>query len=96
MGELGDSEIELHRQVGEYLSKVAPENCKILTVGHLAENIGIPLKKNGFYVKNFENNEEAAEFMLANIDAGNTIFLKASRSMKFEKIIEKFKGEVRV
>ena len=96
MGELGDSEIELHRQVGEYLSKVAPENCKILTVGHLAENIGIPLKKNGYYVKNFKNNDETAEFILANINAGNTIFLKASRSMKFEEIIEKIKGECRV
>ena len=96
MGELGDSEIELHRQVGEYLSKVAPENCKILTVGHLAENIGIPLKENGYYVKNFKNNDETAEFILANINAGNTIFLKASRSMKFEEIIEKIKGECRV
>ena len=96
MGELGESEQELHKQVGEYLSTVAPKTCKFLTVGHLAEKIGIPLQEKGFYVKNFENNEEAAEFMLANIDAGNTIFLKASRSMKFEKIIEKFKGEVRV
>lgn len=96
MGELGDSEVELHREVGEYLSEIAPKFTKFLTVGHLAEEIGEPLKKAGFFVKNFENNDEVSRFVLANINAGNTIFLKASRSMKFEEIIEKLKGEIKV
>ena len=96
MGELGDSEVELHRGVGEYLAEVSPKNTTFLCVGHLAENIGIPLVDAGFNVKNFENNDEVSKYLLANIDAGNTIFLKASRSMKFEEIIEKIKGEVKI
>lgn len=96
MGELGEAEAELHRGVGEYLAKIAPKTVKYLTVGHLAEKIGLPLKEAGFFVKNFENNAEVSEFVLANINAGNTIFLKASRSMKFEEIIEKIKGEVKI
>ncbi len=96
MGELGDSEVELHRGVGEYLAEVSPKNTKYLCVGHLAKNIGIPLVDAGFNVKNFENNDEVSKYLLANIDAGNTIFLKASRSMKFEEIIEKIKGEVKI
>lgn len=96
MGELGDMENELHRVVGEYLATVSPENVKYLTVGRLSKEIGAPLEAAGFFVKNFENNEQVSKFVLANINAGNTIFLKASRSMKFEEIIEKIKGEVKI
>lgn len=96
MGELGEMERELHRGVGEYLAKISPKNAKFLTVGNLAEEIGKPLEDVGLFVKNFENNDEVSKYILANINAGNTIFLKASRSMKFEEIIEKIKGEVRI
>ena len=96
MGELGEAEKQLHREVGEYLSSVSPKGTKYLTVGHLAAEIGKVLQNNGFFVKNFENNDEVSNFLLANENIGNTIFLKASRSMKFEEIIEKIKGEVRV
>ena len=96
MGELGDMEEELHREVGKYLAEVSPKEVKYLTVGYLAAKIGDELSAKGFYVKNFENNREVSDFILANINAGNTIFLKASRSMKFEEIIGHIKGEVRV
>ncbi len=96
MGELGDMGEELHRGVGRYLAEVSPKGVKYLTVGHLAAKIGDELSAKGFYVKNFENNREVSDFILANINAGNTIFLKASRSMKFEEIIGHIKGEVRV
>ncbi|HIS37276.1 TPA: UDP-N-acetylmuramoyl-tripeptide--D-alanyl-D-alanine ligase [Candidatus Scatousia excrementigallinarum] len=96
MGELGDYENELHYGVGEYLSKISPKNVRYLTVGHLAKQISLPLEKEGFFVKNFENNTEVSKFVLANINAGNTIFLKASRNMKFEEIIEQIKGEVKI
>lgn len=96
MGELGESEIELHRNVGEVLAKVSPKGCKFLTVGKLAFEIGVPLEKQGFYVTNFDNNLELSEFVLANVKAGTTIFLKASRSMKFEEIIENLRGEIKL
>lgn len=96
MGELGESESELHRGVGDYLAEAAPDGARFLTVGRLSTEISKPLNEKGFFVKNFENNDEVSKFILANINAGNTIFLKASRSMKFEEIIEKIKGEVKI
>ena len=88
MGELGENEVELHREVGKFLSKLKQKNVKFLTVGHLALEIGKELENSGFYVKSFENTETAERYILDNLNAGCTIFLKASRAMKFEKIIE--------
>ena len=93
MGELGENEVELHKGVGKYLADLLSgaalkDGVKILTVGSLAEKIGEELIKADVFVKNFENNEDAARYILDNIDAGCTIFLKASRAMKFEEIIE--------
>lgn len=88
MGELGENEVELHREVGRFLTTVKQKNVKFLTVGHLALEIGKELENSGFSVKSFENIEAAARYILDNLNAGCTIFLKASRAMKFEKIIE--------
>lgn len=88
MGELGENEVELHREVGRFLTMVKQKNVKFLTVGHLALEIGKELENSGFCVKSFENIEAAARYILDNLNAGCTIFLKASRAMKFEKIIE--------
>jgi len=97
MGELGEHSVELHRQVGSYLATLP--NCKdvkFLTVGNLAKEISNVLKDSASFVKNFENNEDVSKYILDNAHVGNTIFLKASRSMKFEEIIEKIKGEVKI
>lgn len=99
MGELGKDEVQLHRTVGKYLADLilkrnkAVKNgilkeVKFLTVGTLAEKIGEELKNADIFVKNFEDNIEASRYILDNIDGGSTIFLKASRAMKFETIIE--------
>ena len=51
------------------------------------------LKQEGFDVKSFSSNCEAARYILENVNVGTTIFLKASRSMKFEEIINMIKGD---
>ena len=97
MGELGDYTDELHKGVGEYLSSL-PEikTARFLTVGEYAKEIGEVLENSAGFVKNFENNEEVSKYIIDNIDVGTTIFLKASRSMKFEEIIGKLEGEVKI
>ena len=90
MGELGEDEKKYHTQVGEYLSGIN-KYVKYILVGKLAEYIGRPLETAGFEVKYFDNNEQAALYIVENLDKSNTIFLKASRSMKFEEILEKIK-----
>lgn len=91
MGELGEEEVEFHREVGRFLAKQNVKNVKFLTVGNLAREIGDELVKSGFEVKSFDDNDEVSCYILDKLNVGNTIFLKASRSMKFEEIIENLK-----
>lgn len=92
MGELGEEEINLHKEVGVALAKISPKSTKFITVGNLSKNIANALKES-FEVKSFDTNKEAAEFLKNNIEKGSNIFLKASRSMKFEEIIGYLKEE---
>ena len=97
MGELGDYSDELHKGVGEYLSTLPQtKSARFLTVGEHAEKIGEMLKNSAELVKSFDNNEEVSKYILDNTDVGTTIFLKASRTMKFEEIIGKLEGEIRI
>lgn len=92
MGELGENEIEFHREVGEFLGKkFKGKDGLFITVGNLAKYIGEELEKFGFVVKHFDNNIETSRYILDNLHEGITIFLKASRSMKLEEIIENLK-----
>lgn len=91
MAELGDDEIRYHKEVGEYLSSIN-KYVKYILVGKLAHEIGGPLENKGFDVKYTDNNEQTAIYIVENLDKSNTIFLKASRSMKFEEILEIIKG----
>ena len=94
MGELGENEIEFHREVGEFIGKkFKGKQVLFLTVGNLAKYIGDELYKYGFEVKHFDNNIETSRYILANLHAGITIFLKASRAMKFEEIIDNLKNK---
>ncbi len=83
MGELGKDEIMYHKQIGEFLSQYA--GIKLLTVGSLARHIARNTTLDSI---EFENNQECAKYIVENIEKGSTILLKASRSMKFEQIIE--------
>ena len=92
MGELGTDEKVYHKEVGEFINKkIGAKNCnlQILTVGSLAKEISDGV--NCCFAKNFEDNESVARYILDNIAVGTTIFLKASRSMKFEEILENLK-----
>lgn len=95
MGELGNNEIEFHKQVGiEIGNKYKSDKTLFITVGNLAYYIGDELQKAGLNVKHFDSNIETSRYILDNIDVGTTIFLKASRAMKFEEIIETVRGEI--
>ena len=87
MGELGDNEKLYHQQVGEYLGQLN-KNVKYLTVGNLAKEIGKALESQGLNVNYFESNEDVSRYILDNLNDSYTIFLKASRAMKFEEILD--------
>ena len=100
MGELGDDEEKYHKEVGKYLAAInkkiktklfKTKPVKYLTVGKLAAAIGEELSMQGFDTKSFANNDEVSRYILENSNESNTIFLKASRSMQFEQILENVK-----
>lgn len=86
MMELGKDEIMYHRQIGEFLSKY--KDIDLLTVGDLAKHIARSTTLNS---KEFSDNKSCAKYIADNTKTGTTILLKASRSMKFEQIIEEVK-----
>lgn len=86
MGELGENEKIYHREVGEFIEKYAHSTNKFITVGDLAKEID---NRN-----NFSDNESAARYIIETYKDGATIFFKASRSMKFEKIINYIKENI--
>jgi UDP-N-acetylmuramoyl-tripeptide--D-alanyl-D-alanine ligase len=90
MGELGDDEVAYHTQVGEYFATLN-KSVKYFVVGNLAQNIGNALKKQGFSVEFFNDVEGVSCYILENSFENCTIFLKASRSMQFEQILENVK-----
>lgn len=96
MGELGEKEAQYHSEIGDFLcEKLAGlKNVKIITVGKLADKIAAKLNTKGISASNFNENHQAARYILDNLENGTTIILKASRSMKFEEILNGVRGEV--
>lgn len=90
MKELGENEILYHKQVGEYLAKLN-NKVKYLTIGDLAAETGKVLEQHGFEVHIFKSNKDASCYILENLNNNYTIFLKASRVMKLEEILEDIK-----
>ena len=88
MGELGENEAEYHKQVGRYINshKSLSSSSQILTVGTLAKNISDEITK--CKSQNFETVEKAVNYIKSNVNKDSKLFLKASRSEKFERIIE--------
>ncbi len=89
MGELGVNEIQYHKDLGKYINNHKKLNPKttVITIGTLSENISEEIKNcKGI---SFKDIESAVEYIKNNIPKDSKIFLKASRSMKFEKIIDR-------
>lgn len=63
----------------------------VMTVGKLANEITKVLNDNEISSINFDDNLQTSCYILDNVKFGTTIVLKASRSMKFEEIIENLK-----
>lgn len=93
MGELGENEVQYHKELGEYINnhKKLNPNTQIITIGSLSKNISEMVKKCKSI--HFEEIPQAVKYIKENISHEYKIFLKASRSMKFEKVIEKLGEE---
>ena len=92
MGELGENEKELHREVGTFAG-----NCGIdllICVGTLAKEIAEAAKESSIQAEkqleavSFDTLEELLMHLGEQVKQGDTILVKASHFMNFGKIVE--------
>ena len=88
MGELGEETTRYHSKLGEFISNNSKldKNTQIISVGNISKHITDNIKS--CKTAHCDNIEDAAQYIKNNIQKNTKIFLKASRYMKFEKIIE--------
>lgn len=87
MFELGEKEVELHFEVGNYADSKNID--MMICVGTLAKNIGSGAShKKVLY---YEKKEELINLLPKIVRKGDTILVKASHSMGFEEIVEQLK-----
>lgn len=83
MLELGPEEVDQHKELAQFLTPYAPS----LTIGigplmqHLVEEMGSPSKW-------YASTHEAKKYFWEDIKGKSTIFLKGSRGMKLEELLE--------
>lgn len=88
MKELGDNAFALHKEVAEYAKVNAID--LLLCVGEFVDAYekGFNSKEN---IIKFSTNEEVSDYLDKNVLQGDCVLIKASRSMKFETIVNKLK-----
>lgn len=84
MKELGEKELELHAEVGNHVAKCGVD--VLVTVGDLAKSISD--NANGVETYHFDTVEQANEEIDTILHKDDTVLVKASHSMHFEKIVE--------
>lgn len=84
MKELGANENELHFETGRFIYDLGID--KVIAVGELCKHLFDGANKNGYY---FETVEQCIKHIGDIIEKGDTVLVKASHSMHFEKIVEK-------
>ena len=86
MLELGDESYLAHKEIGEYAKEIKVD--ELLVTGDFSKAY-----KEGFGedTKVFNTKLELIEYLKANVIIGNSILVKASRSMKFEEIVDAVK-----
>ena len=89
MGELGATEKEMHYEVGKH---VAEKQIQVLIcIGTLSEELARGAKEQGrtLEIHHYGDKESFLNEMDQVLQTGDTILVKASHSMAFEKIVEK-------
>lgn len=88
MGELGADEIKMHQEVGKYAAD--KEIDVLLCVGKLSEEMAKAAAEENTktQVRHFVNKEELMQELPAILQKGDTVLVKASHFMQFEKLVE--------
>ncbi len=92
MFELGDNEAELHSRVGKHIAEC--DTDVVVTIGNLAKNIHSEVaKKDGRLAIHFDSKEVFLEQMDKILEEKDTILVKASHGMGFDRIVQALKEQ---
>ena len=91
MGELGEFAPAMHQEVGEYAAKCGVD--LLFCIGRYTDEMAAGAKMSGCEkVFHFAEQAEFLEKGLPLLQKGDTVLVKASRSMELEKTVEKIQG----
>ncbi len=94
MLELGEKEIEYHRQAGRQVADLGWDI--LVTVGILSQHMAEGALASGMranQIFSYINSEEAAGKIFPLLQEGDLILVKSSRKIEIEKIVERLKKE---
>ncbi len=88
MGELGEDEKELHREVGEHLSRLPID--ALYTAGPLAKEIAAAVteSESACAVHSYDTRDAMTAALVCEIKPGSFVLVKASHFMEFPKVVE--------
>ena len=90
MKELGENERELHREIGRQAAEQGV--ALLLTCGPLAADIAAGAREaGGVAIHAFETLDALLSQLPALVQTGDSVLVKASHSMQFEKIVDALK-----
>lgn len=89
MGELGADEVRMHREVGAYAARSGVD--RLICVGERSRHMAQAAKEAGGAgsVAHMPSAEDLLACLPDQIEEGDTVLVKASHFMQFEKIVEK-------
>lgn len=91
MGELGDYAAQMHEEVGAYAAEKGTE--LLFCIGKFSEYIEQGAKNKGIKeIHRYDSQEDFWNHGLVLLEKGDSILVKASRSMALEKTVEKIQG----
>jgi UDP-N-acetylmuramoyl-tripeptide--D-alanyl-D-alanine ligase len=82
MGELGETETQLHKEAGELAKQAGVD--KLFAIGQLSINA---VQSFGSGALHFDSHDELANALLNCIDKESTVLIKGSRSMQMERVV---------
>ena len=85
MKELGKNSQKYHIDLGNYINEKYFDF--VFSYGNLINNSTQQIKNKNIFCKHFDEMENLINNLKLNLNKGDAIYLKASRSMKFEHII---------
>jgi UDP-N-acetylmuramyl pentapeptide synthase len=85
MLELGDKKIIFHEEIADYITN---DIFEVLLIGKLSYFLHKKLLEKNIKTCFFQEKKEISEYINKNYDENYLIFLKGSRSVSLEKIIE--------